>query len=89
MKVNQYKPNEIRIKITECIGDKWHVCVDVFADKLNAYGDLNIVKQIMKTFETKQQALEYAKGINYQHLIVAEGGTPFYLEEHKWQFAND
>ena len=76
-------------KISECLGDKWFVCVDKFAAKLNQYGEQFIQTQTMQTFDTKEDAVVFAQDFAPNSIEIKEGGRAFYLNERKFQFAND
>lgn len=81
----------IRASVAECIGDKWSVCVNTYPEieKANDNGDLPNPEQVMKTFASESEAVEFAKSFNPSHLKIEKGGIPFYLNEYKWKFAND
>ena len=79
-------------KISQCLGNKWFVCVNKYAAKLNQYGEQFIETQIMQTFETKYDAVVFiifAENFAVTSVEINEGGRAFYLDEGKFQFANE
>lgn len=81
---SQYK--EIRARVIESLDAKWFVCV-TFYGQLN--GKRYAARQVMETLGSKAEALTFVKGFDYTYLEVEEGGSPWYEEEGKRQFAFD
>jgi hypothetical protein len=79
-------------EISECIGGEWFVCVEKFAAKLNQYGEQFVETQITQTFKTKYDAvifIVFSEDFAVTSFKIKEGERAFYLDEGKFQFAND